>query len=266
MTAVSPIKIFIATPCYAGVCHAGYTLSLAKTIAYFMRVRDVEIVHKFILHESLVPMARNSFAAYALSDPSVTHLLFIDSDIKWEPEHIVKLLKEDKPLIAATFPKKRYIWNRLRKEAVREIIEDEDLSSDQFEHKIKSHLVDYAINLGEVRQAKNGVIEVKNLATGFMLIKREVLEKMMKAFPEKKIKSPAKSYSPAVKENFYGFFELTMKDGEYLSEDYQFCNNWASLGGKVYADLSINLEHHGAEIYEGSMLETFNFKYEKYNT
>jgi hypothetical protein len=263
MTATSPLKIFIATPCYAGVCHAGYTLSLAKTIAYFMRVRDVEIVHKFILHESLVPMARNSFAAHALSDPSVTHLLFIDSDIKWEPEDIVKLLKEDKPLIAATFPKKRYIWNRLRHETVREIIEDEDLSAEDFEHKVKSHLVDYAINLSDVREAKNGVVEVKNLATGFMLIKREVLEKMMKAYPEKKIKSVPKNMSPALKENLYGFFELTMKEGEYLSEDYQFCKNWASLGGKMYADLSINLEHHGAEIYEGSILETFHYKHER---
>ncbi len=256
------IKILIATPCYAGVCHAGYTLSLAKTVAFFLRVRDVEIAHKFILHESLVPMARNTFAAYALSDPEITHLLFIDSDIKWEPEHIVKLLKEDKPIIAATFPKKSYVWSKLRKPSVQEILNDEDLTSAEFARKIKSNIVDYAINLGQSRSTRNGVLEVKHLATGFMLIKREVLEKMIKAYPEQQIKNASADYPQNMRDNFHAFFELTMNGGEYLSEDYSFCNKWAALDGKLYADLSIHLEHHGAEIYEGSMLEAFNFSQE----
>lgn len=256
------IKIFIATPCYAGVCHAGYTISLVKTFNYFQKTTNVRILHKFILFESLVPRARNAFVAHALSDPTVTHLLFIDSDMRWEPDDVRKMLAANKPIVAATFPKKRYLWERLRSDAIRQMVMDNNLTPDEFRRKIKANLVEYAVNFGPSRSVTNGLIEVDHAATAFMLIQRQTLEKMCAHFPELKVKTPSKDLSPEAQEKLYCLFELTVNEGEYLSEDYQFCKRWMGIGGKVHVDLTINLGHSGAEEYEGSILDVGTLKKE----
>jgi len=247
-------RIFIATPSYDAQVHTGYALSLVKTHAYFQSSTEVDIVHQFRLHDCSIPRARNYFAAFFLSDPTLTHLLFIDSDINWKPEHIYKLLKSNKPIIAATFPKKKYIWDKLRSANVQNIIMDKKLSPDEFQRKIKANLVDYAINFGDSREVKNNIIEVKHVATAFMMIERQVLEKMCLAYPERKITNH-NDVPLNVHQHLFSLFEQENENGEYLSSDYSFCRLWAKTGGKVYADLSISLSHHGAEDYAGSILD-----------
>jgi len=253
-------KVLIATPCYNGVCHAGYTLSLLKTFAYFQS-KNIKFAHKFILYESLVPRARNHFLAYAMSDPQITHILFIDSDMKWEPADIAKLLAADKPIIGATFPKKRYHWDKLRTQAVRDIVLNDKLTPAEFREKIKANLVEYAINFGPSREVKDGLIEVEHIATAFMLISRAVITQMCEAYPELKVKNPSKELTDEASKHLYCLFELGIdKTGEYLSEDYSFCRRYGALGGKIYADLSINLTHQGYEDYEGNFLSLGSLK------
>ncbi len=248
-------KILIATPCYNGLCHAGYTISLLKTFAYFQAAKNIKFAHKFILYESLVPRARNHFLAYAMSDPEITHILFIDSDMKWEPTDIAKLLAADKPIIGAPFPKKRYHWDKLRSEAVREIVLNDKLTPEEFRTKIKANLVEYAINFGPSREMKGGLIEVEHLGTAFMLISRFAITQMTEAYPELKVQNVSKEMPEEARKHMYCLFELGVdKQGEYLSEDYSFCKRFTNLGGKVYADLSINLIHQGQEDFEGNFL------------
>lgn len=249
-----PIRIFIATPSYDAQVHTGYALSLVKTYGYFQQSKTVDILHQFRLHDCSIPRARNHFAAYFLSDPTLTHLLFIDSDINWDPVDIGKLLKSDKPIIAATFPKKKYIWEKLRQEPVKAIVMDDKLSQAEFQKKIKANLVDYAINFGDAREVKDNVIEVKHVATAFMMIKRDVLEKMCDSFPERKVNN-FKDLPEKVQKHLYSLFEQENENGEYLSSDYSFCRLWEKIGGKVYADLSITLSHHGSEDFAGSILD-----------
>jgi hypothetical protein len=254
-------KILIATPCYNGLCHAGYTLSLLKTFAYFQAAKNIKFAHKFILYESLVPRARNHFLAYAMSDPEITHILFIDSDMKWDPADIAKLLAADKPIIGAPFPKKRYHWDKLRSEAVREIVLNDKLSPAEFRSKIKANLVEYAINFGPSRDMKGGLIEVEHLGTAFMLISRFAITQMIEAHPELKVQNASGELPNEARNYMYCLFELGVdKDGEYLSEDYSFCKRFTNLGGKVYADLSINLIHQGQEDFEGNFLSLGGLK------
>lgn len=252
-------KILIATPCYNGVCHAGYTLSLLKTFAYFQGAKNIKFTHKFILYESLVPRARNHFLAFAMSDPTITHILFIDSDMKWEPTDISRLLAAKKPIIGATFPKKRYIWDKLRTSAVREIVLNDKLTQSEFRDKIKANLVEYAINFGTSREVKDGLIEVEHIATAFMLISRSVITQMQEAYPELRVQNPSNELGVEAKKHVFCLFELGVgKDGEYYSEDYSFCRRYTDLGGKIYADLSINLIHQGQEDYQGNFLAQGN--------
>lgn len=254
-------KILIATPCYNGMCHSGYTLSLLKTFAYFQSAKNIKLTHKFILFESLVPRARNHFIAYAMSDPDVTHVLFIDSDMKWEPADILKMLAADKGIIGATFPKKRYHWDKLRTKAVRDLVLNDTLTPEQFREMIKANLVEYAINFGPSREVNSGLIEVEHIGTAFMLISRAAIMQMMETYPELKVKNASSELPPEAKKHMYCLFELGIdKDGEYYSEDYSFCGRYTSLGGKVYADLSINLIHQGQEDYQGNFLALTNLR------
>lgn len=247
-----PIRVFIATPSYNAQVHTGYAISLVKTHAYFQHSNQVDIVHQFRLHDCSIPRARNYFAAFFLSDPTLTHLLFIDADINWKPEDIGKLLKSNKPIIAATFPKKQYIWDKLRSEHVQKIIMDKSLNAEEFQRRIKANLVDYAINFGNSREVKENVIEVKHVATAFMMIERQVLEKMCAHYPERKIDNH--NDVPAhVHQHLFSLFEQENEQGEYLSSDYSFCRLWAKTGGKVFADLSITLSHHGTEDFVGNI-------------
>lgn len=258
---INNYKLFIATPCYNGMCHSGYTLSLLKTYSFFQAAKNVKIVHKFILYESLVPRARNHFIAYALSDPDITHILFVDSDMKWEPTDLAKLLAADKPIIGAASPKKRYHWDKLRTEAVREIVLNDKLTSEEFRSKIKANLVEYAVNFGSSREVKGGLIEVEQIGTAFMLISRAAIMQMIDAYPELKVQNPSREIPDEARKHMYCLFELGIdKEGEYFSEDYSFCRRYTHLGGKVYADLSINLGHLGQEDFEGNFLSLGNLK------
>ncbi|MGE3318858.1 MAG: hypothetical protein AB7I18_06140 [Candidatus Berkiella sp.] len=254
-------KIFIATPCYNGMCHSGYTISLLKTFGYFQAAKNVKLVHKFILYESLVPRARNHFIAYALSDPEVTHILFVDSDMKWEPTDLAKMIAADKPIIGAASPKKRYHWDKLRSDAVRELVLNDQLTNEEFRAKIKANLVEYAINFGDSREVKGGLIEVGQIGTAFMLISRFAIMQMIEAYPELRVQNPSKELPEEARKHMYCLFELGVdKEGEYYSEDYSFCRRFTQLGGKVYADLSINLGHQGQEDFEGNFLSLANIQ------
>lgn len=253
------LRILIATPSYDAQVHTGYAISLVKTYAYFQKSSQVDIVHQFRLNDCSIPRARNHFAAYFLSDPTLTHLLFIDADINWAAEDVGKLINSNKPIIAATFPKKKYLWEKLRSKEMRELVMNDKLSASEFQRLIKAGLVDYAINFGESREMKNNIIEVKHVATAFMLLERQVLEKMCSAYPERKIDN-FKELPSHVAKYFYSFFEQENVDGEYLSSDYSFCRLWEKMGGKIYADLSITLLHHGSEDFTGNILDISKLK------
>jgi hypothetical protein len=234
-------KILIATPCYSAECHIDYALSLVHTYLKFQQIKNVKLLHRYIAYDCSIPRARNHFVAFTLADPT----------IKWQPDDVLKLIQANKPLVAAVLPTKKYYWERLRKPALQDIIKDDTLSPDEFKRKIKSHLVDYAARLSPIVDVQADIIEAEGLPTAFMLIKRELLEKMIASFPARKILNPMKEVPVSAKPYLYSLFEQENIDGEYLSSDYSFCRLWRSLGGKVYADLTINLDHHGGEDFEG---------------
>lgn len=87
--------------------------------------------------------------------------------------------------------------------------------------------------------------EIKRGGTGIMLIKREVFEKLK---PTQNIyKSTYGSHTTTE------YFKTFVKDGELLSEDFGFCSEWRSLGGKVYAAPWIAITHIGNYEFKGSV-------------
>ena len=152
-------KIFICTPAYGNKCDMGYVRSLIKTKDFF-KDKEINVEFSFIGYESLIPRGRNTFVSRFLADPSNTHLLFIDADITWDPRDILKLILDDKNLIGGIYPRKGYNWNRIK-----QIETKKDIPK----------LLNYNLNLIKgLTSVKNGILQLRHIATGFMMIKRKI--------------------------------------------------------------------------------------------
>jgi hypothetical protein len=84
-----------------------------------------------------------------------------------------------------------------------------------------------------------------------MMIRRPMLDIMMKAFPSTKYTDDVSFLKPEENKYAFALFDCGVEDDHYLSEDWMFCHRWAKMGGKIYIDVSINLVHTGMEDYKG---------------
>lgn len=239
-------NIFFGTPCYGGVVTDQYFLSMFKLSQVLMQY-GVKFRITTLRNESLITRARNILTAMFLEDKSCTHLMFIDADIEFEPDAVIRMLAMDKEIIAGAYPKKTVNWDQVKRAAQEN---KEDLSS---------YGAEYAINLktqpnsNKVRTSM-GAVEVLDASTGFFLVKREVIENMVKAHPELHYKSDS-SIDPKFDPYCYALWDTMIdpEDRRYLSEDYTFCRRHQKLGGEVWVDPNTKLNHIGSFTFNGNL-------------
>jgi len=244
-------KIFIATPCYGGMLTEAYFRSMVRTLTFFNQ-HQIPIAFGTIANESLVTRARNVLVAYFLQS-NYTRLLFIDADIEFQVEDVLKLLAHNKEVCVGAYPKKGVNWQRIRDMVLSK--KDEPMA----DGAIASSGSDYAINFkflnpGSKQIAiENGVIRLHDGATGFMMIKREAIDKMIAAYPELKYNNDLNT-PPDLQDFFYAFFDTMIdpKDRRYLSEDYTFSRRWQGIGGDIWLDPTISLNHFGSFNFQGN--------------
>jgi hypothetical protein len=252
-------SLAILTPCYGGLCYSNYTTSLINTIKIFESC-NFPIKPYFLNNDSLVSRARNNLIGTAMLDQSITHFIFIDGDIVWNPIDIVKLVLSDELIIGGLYPKKNYKFNKIISDpqVITQWIEkknkiDPNISDEQI---IRNNLLDYNLNyLSSNLQINKNKIEIKHLATGFMMFKREVIEMMFQKFPETKYIDDTGFIPHSQSIYTYALFDCGVINGSYYSEDWLFCHRWIGIGGKIYADISIDLDHIGTENYHGSFIK-----------
>lgn len=232
---LSQNKVFIATPCYGGNVTQEYVQGLLSWLLSSMQTGVSSSIH-FSAHESLIPRGRNHLVAEFMTT-DCTHLLWIDADIKFKGQDIIRLLRADRQVVSAAYP-------------------------------IKSVPTNYVVNYPSKMEGNSStkIVELKDAGTGFMLVKREVFEIMMEAHPELHYTRdfengtlstmPNKDLLNELKKNLFSLYD-TMHDEEdennYLSEDYTFCRRWQKLGGKVWLDTTIELGHIGRFIFPGNV-------------
>jgi len=259
-------RVYILTPCYGGQCFVNYVSCLINTLSV-LREMGVDIQFEFCKNDSLVSRARNNLVARAMNDKRMTHILFIDADITWDPTSILKLLIADKAVVGGVYPLKHYHWDKLvsdpmnpyRSDIVQSWIKTKNTSQLKGlvndETFIQNKLLSYNINyLGNYLSIDENLAKVKHTATGFMMIKRNTIEKMMEAFPSTKYVDDVHFLKPEENEFAYALFDCGVEDGHYYSEDWLFCHRWTKMGGEIFIDVSINLTHTGVEDYQGSYI------------
>ena len=105
---------------------------------------------------------------------------------------------------------------------------------------------------------QGGFVKVRYAGTGFLMIRREAVERMCAHYPQLKFKRDHSLDAATLSDNRYALFD-TMIDsgGTYLSEDFAFCKRWTDMGGEIWADLASKLQHVGPQTFAGDLSSQF---------
>jgi hypothetical protein len=253
------MNLFIAIPCYGGNI-SNITFNSLFTCIKPLSELGHNIKIKTLPAESLISRGRNKFATMFLDDKEFnsTHLLFIDADIGFTVENILRLINFNKDVVTCTYPVKSFYWKQLLKK----IKENNNIN----EKEIMDSLLQFNVNFYDPYNIKtnDGFARVKESATGFMMIKRNVFTTIIDKFPHLKYFPDSRSGIDG-SDNAYDFFPVGCykeKDGvtRYLSEDYYFCRLWEECGGEIWTDISTPITHLGNTEYHGSMITQLNIK------
>ena len=235
-------KIMIAIPSFDTKIHL-------ETISSIISTRDILLqngiaVSMLWLRDSLVTRARNKLVTEFLKT-DCTHLFFIDADISFEPDDLIRILAFNKPLVAAPYPIKK------------------DGKPDDGDAGM-GWCINFPLGKYNFKDNVKGFKLCDYVGTGFMCIKREVFETIIKKYPEIEYLSDVnasidnKNLTKGKKE--YAFFDCgiqgqgVLSDPDntkrYLSEDFYFCQLWKQCGGQIWADITSELKHIGIKTYE----------------
>ena len=239
-----PYSIFVATPVHSE-CSIHYTQALLELQKLTFK-KNIQITFQ-LMKSSLVTQGRN-LCVSGFIESNFTHMLFIDSDIYFHAESIIKMIEKDKDIISIPYPLKTMMWDKAM----------DNIKNNKIKtmNDLKKSFNTYPIRVEDDKDIKldKGVMEVTHSPTGCMLIKRSVIDKMIKAYPEKAIVQKTVINGEYInKPNMWNFFD-TIHDPEtktYLGEDFSFCKLWKDIGGKCYAYIGDTIVHIGEHQYEG---------------
>jgi hypothetical protein len=223
----SKCHLHIGMPCYGGNVSEPTMTSLLRFILMAQQV-GLNWSLDTMVNESLVTRARNNLMAKMMTNASATHFMFIDADIRFQPESILQMIACDKDVIGGLYPK-------------------------------KALPVNYVINLKRETKVQGDIFTVDTMGTGFLLFKRHVYEQLCKAHPECKYVDDVglgKQYEPTM----YSIFDVAIDEkGHYLSEDWLFCRRWSALGGEIWAHGKVLLNHIGHYEFVGDLAKMPQF-------
>lgn len=247
LAASGPINLVVATPCFGGQISAVYALSLLKLQARIRAYRDFNLKVLMKDGDALITRARASLLSQFLDDPHSTHLLFIDADIGFEPEQVLRLIECGADMCAAVYPIKRIDWNRVK-------------TSLSGERPNPAAALNYAFEVEDPNAviASSGFIKVRYAGTGFLMIRRTALERMCAHYPQLRYKRDHSIDAATASDNRFALFEcMIAEDGTYLSEDFAFCKRWSDMDGEIWADLDSRLHHIGPMTFCGDLASRF---------
>lgn len=247
-------KLFIATPMYGGMAAGLYVKSILD-LQSLLTHYGVESRFSFLFNESLIPRARNYLVDEFLRSEQFTHFLFLDADIAFDPNDIIALIALDKDVIGAPYPKKSINWRNVAQGAWS--IPEKDREGFNV-GELDNLTGDYVFNpVPGTKQFKvTEPLEVMEIGTGYMLIKREVFTKFREEYPHLRYRpdhTGQKNFDGSRYIHAYFDTIIDPDSHRYLSEDYMFCQHWRAIGGKVWLCPWMKTGHVGTYTFQGNM-------------
>jgi hypothetical protein len=245
------IHLMVATPCFGGQVSSIY----AGSIFHLQRAArcrpnlDLTVVMRD--GDALITRARANLVTLFLDDPSATHLLFVDADIGFQPDQVFRLIESGAEVVAGVYPIKRVNWDKAKR-----MIESSRPT-------MPSAALDYVLEIEDPDHvvAVNGFTRVRFAGTGFLMIRRQVFERMCRhpAYASLRFFGEHSDDALAGSPNRFALFECMIdpNTGTYLSEDFAFCKRWTDIGGEIWADLQSRLDHVGPSVFHGDVSTQF---------
>jgi hypothetical protein len=232
------VGIMLAMPMFGGMCHGDFALSMMRTVLLLTQL-GYRVSTQAMFNESLITRARNNLAATFLADKSMDYLMFLDADIQFTEHDVLRLLLADREFCGGIYPRKAINWTGVA-QAVR-------AGKDNPEDWSCSYLFN-AVGMENGESDADGMIEVTHAATGFLLLKRSVFEKLI---PHTQTYEDVVQGKPFVG---HDFFRVGVgENGKYTSEDYWFSTSWRKIGGRIYLNPYLRLGHIGQHTFNGNL-------------
>jgi len=247
-------KLMVATPMYGGACFGTFTKSMSD-LMFLAGRHGLDIRQYFLFNESLIQRARN-YCVDEFLRSDCTHLMFIDSDIGFNPNDVLALLyfceEDDYSIITGPYPKKTIAWEKIKKAYDAGFGQENPFELEQY-------MADFVFNPapGVTSFKLDEPVKIREGRTGFMMIHRKVFEKMVDAY------GPQMEYKPdhSRTEHFDGsrmihaYFDCVIdpESKRYLSEDYYFCQNATKAGIDVWLCPWMRLAHTGMHVFQGDL-------------
>ncbi len=232
------LHLVIGTPMYGGMCTSEYTQSLLN-LSESANKSDVKLTTIFLGNESLIQRGRNTIAHHFMNLPDATHLLFIDADMKFRTEDVVRMIKADKSFIVGPVALKGYNWEEIRQAAVNG---EEDINRTGGIFNINKlpgiDMVD-----------ENEPFEIEHGGNAFMMLRRDVFETLKPHTPI--YTNGGRSLPDGVEIYDYFRVEINKDTNHLLSEDYFLCHSYRQLGGKVWCAPWVETGHFGSHLFNG---------------
>ena len=215
--AKKPRRVIIATPVAAdGSVSIYYVDSLINSFR-LAASQNVELYPIYMANDVLIQRARNDLIALAI-EAQVDDLIWIDSDIQWEPDWLFRLLSYPMDVVGGTYPKK----------------------SDDEQYPVQ--IMGKTIPIDQ----KTGLLEVDGLGTGFLRLTKKALQALWES---------SRPYTSNGKAGRWICEVLVGEDGEVIGEDIVLCHKLHALGYKIYLDAGMTCAHVGQKRYAGDFSE-----------
>ncbi len=230
LTQGSP-RIFIATP--AITLHSNYLASLMRSIPALTEA-GIGLDYCLLEGNCHVDDARNALVAEFLREERDS-LIFIDSDVGWDADDLVKLIRHDRDLVAGVYP---------FKQAPKVVFTG-------FNHRVLTEFPVSVAPSAELWSDQDGLVEVDGVPTGFLKLSRHCIDLMKEKFGDRKFYGKEQPSERRLEQCI--LFERDFEGGIRFSGDYAFCRKWRSIGGKVYVDPSMTFTHQGNFDWVGNL-------------
>ena len=239
------IHLVVATPCFGGQVSSIYAGSVFHLQRSVRSRSNIDLTVLMREGDALITRARANLVTLFLDNPSATHLLFVDADIGFTPDQVHRLIESGADVVAGVYPIKRVNWDKARRM----------LGSNK--PAAPSAALDYVLEIEDPDHviAVNGFTRVRYAGTGFLMIRRHVLEKMCEHYASLQFFREHSIDTLAGSPNRFALFDcmIDQSTGTYLSEDFAFCKRWTDIGGEIWADIESRLDHVGPSVFHGDV-------------
>jgi hypothetical protein len=245
------MKVAIATPTFDGNVIHEYVHSLRALETEFQKNQIQSTL--ITLEATTLAFARNTFASIVMNDKSYTHLLFVDADMGFMPEAVMKMIRSGYAVTGCICPKRQLNFVKFHA-ASRSITNPE-----QAQLAAADYVAATALERNDRGEyvIKDGFVRTRLIGMGISLIRREALEELAQKLPELVSNSDKdRYYNVAVKGRVLQCFANIYADGVLSSEDASFCKRWIQCGGEIWALIDQTVIHVGRNKCVGNLAKS----------